>query len=154
MDLTPVSRAELQGRRAAKIEADRQHFIKQTIEIIYKYALHAADTRETSSYKYLISSQRLPKIIKHGINGMPSIKAGIRDDKQATMLFDNSNEIVEELRKLFPDCTVKYTTQIQDTLGNLYEDSTLTEDNIRYLRINMKNCQEVILIDWSDQIPS
>jgi len=144
MDLIPVCRTAMQARRAAKIEADRQHFIKQTIETIYKYALLAADTQDTTSYKFLVSSARVRA------PGKPVGSVGPAD-KHATMLFDNAKDITEQLRFLFPDCTVKYMSQIQDRAGAWHEESTMAETLKPFLTMN---CQDVIMIDWSDQIPS
>jgi hypothetical protein len=126
----------MQGRRAAKIEADRQYFVKKTIDHIYKSALQAADTQDTTSYKYLVSSARVRA---------PGKPVG-PVDYHATMLFDNSNEIIEELRKLFPECTVKYMRQICDSRGAWHEESTMTEALKPFLTMN---CQDVIQIDWA-----
>lgn len=125
--MNPVSRSDMQARRAAKIESDRQQFVKQTIETIYKTALHAAET--TTSYTYLVNYSRIAKI----------------PDTRATMLFDNSTEIIEQLRILFPDCTVKYTTKIKDNDGVWQEESAITEAITTFIR----NYQDAIIIDWS-----
>jgi hypothetical protein len=132
MDLIPVSRISMQGRRAARIEADRQYFVKKTIEDIYKSALQAAE-RETTTYKYSTGLVRKGSTSQH-------------NDYHATMLFDNSNEIIEELRKLFPECTVKYIFRIQDSAGIWHEVSTMTE---ALKLITTYYREDIILIDWA-----
>jgi len=150
MDLIPVSRVELQGRRAAKIEADRQHFIKTTVRSIYNEALRTADTQETTSYKYLVSTRRRPLHSAKTLAGQAVINA-LPKDTYTSMLFDNATEIIEELRQLFPGCTVKSHFMIQDTKGIWHEESTITEALNPFMTMN---CQDVILIDWSVQTPS
>jgi hypothetical protein len=147
MDLIPVSRIAMQARRAAKIEADRQHFVKQTIETIYKAALNEADgstmykaagDTETTSYKYIVSCA--PRIFQKTLAGLNQL------DVHGTMIFNNYVEIIEKLRILFPDCYVTYMSQIQDSKGIWHEVSSVTEALMPFIT---RNARDVILIDWA-----
>jgi hypothetical protein len=114
MELIPVFRKDLLARRPAKIEADRQYLVKQTIEIIYTHTLATADNRDTKSYKYPVGESYSTSKAPHAFN------------PHATMVIKNLTEIIDELRKLFPDCTVQFEKHTE-----------------------VFNTQDYIVIDWS-----
>jgi hypothetical protein len=83
------------------------------VQFIYKYTLAAADNSNAMLYKYPVGESYSP----NNTNAY---------NTHATMLIKNLTEIIDELRKLFPDCSVQFVK---------YKD--------------IVSVQDFIVIDWS-----
>ena len=119
LDLKPQTRSLMQARRSIKVNSERREFIETIVSQIYTCAVQAADNQDKKNYTYLCNNDNLNQYI---------------------------TQIITELRRLFPDCTVKYTKQIQDIKGTFHDESTL-HDSIRPFLTMIT--QETISIDWA-----
>jgi len=124
--LTPISREKMCQMNAEEIEKQRQQMIQNIVSNIYYDAIRHAKTSTETSYKYLAT--RLPQVY-HQFNG------------------NDMNDIIENLKQLFPDSSVSQATFVRGADGKQYDISTLDEKLLPF--INKQNGQMHIVIDWS-----
>jgi hypothetical protein len=125
----PISRDSMRLRRTQTLEAQRKQQIKNTAEMIYRNAVHAAENTEDSKYVYQL----------------PVINRG-QDDKSE---FHRANmvEILDEVRSLFPDCSVEHTRMATAHDGKTYDVSKIDEKLKPF--IMQHRIVECIVVDWS-----
>ena len=126
MSLTPISRDSMRIRRAQTLEAQRKQQIQQTVKNIYNSALQLAATTEDS--KCLYELQHVPF-------GQPNF------------LKTNMSEILDEVRSLFPGCSVEHTKMATAQDGKTYDVSKIDEKLTPF--IMQHRIVECIVVDWS-----
>jgi hypothetical protein len=119
MSLTPISKQELHSLKAKKDDETRRNAIQAIITRLYETVKRLAETTGRTSYR-----DPLPHIRDPASPGSEHILTG---NQLYRVHFD---EIVTELKQLFPDCRVEYGS-------NTYGLSIPVD------------VQEYLLIDWS-----
>ena len=119
MPLIPISKQELGTLKAKKDDEVRRNAIQAIITRIYETVKRLAETTGRTSYRDPLLSSRDPVMI-----GSEPITIG---NNVYRLHFE---EIVTELKHLFPDCKVEYGSNTQG------------------LSIPV-NVEEYLLIDWS-----
>ena len=129
MSLTPISRDSMLLRRAQKLEEQRKQQIKNTVRTIYHNAVSAADNTEDSKYLY----------------HLPEINRG--QHKESEFHRANMTEILDEVRSLFPGCSVEHTRMATAHDGKTYDISKIDEKLKPF--IMQHRIVECIAVDWS-----
>jgi hypothetical protein len=164
LDLPIISREYLQKRKSEKDEEKRINKIIECIKRIYKDVITFAETNTSSKYDYRIpinnNSQTINKI-KHDLT-MYNYPYGKPNTVPYTIPVDefyttNKIEIIAGLKKLFPECDIKYTV-IAKKYSNYYDlqiphNPSILYDNQYYKvqfqpNININIIEECIVIDW------
>ena len=119
MPLTPMSKQELHSLKAKKDDETRRNAIQAIITRLYETVKRLAETTGRTSYRDPLPQLRDP------IN--PGSEHILTGNQLYRLYFD---EIVTELKQLFPDCRVEYGS------------------NTHGLSIPV-DVEEYLLIDWS-----
>lgn len=128
MPLTPISRDSMLIRRAQTLETHRKQQIQQTVTTIYHNAVSVAGNTEDSKYFY-----ELPEIhIQYG-----------KSDFHRT----NMAEILDEVRTLFPGCSVEHIIMATGRDGKKFDVSKIDEKLKPF--IMQQRIVECIVVDWS-----
>ena len=130
MSLTPISRDSMRIRRAERLEEQRKQQIQQTVKNIYITALRLADNTEDSKCFYEFPA-------KHVQVGQP----------QPDFLKTNMAEILDEVRTLFPGCSVEHTRMATARDGKKYDVTKIDEKLTPF--IMQHSIVECIVVDWS-----
>ena len=128
MSLTPISSDSMRNRRAQRLEEQRKQQIQQTVKNIYHRALQLADSTEDSKCLYDLSNHAQ-------VVGQPNF------------LNTNMAEILDEVRTLFPGCSVEHTRMAFARDGNTYDVSKIDEKLTPL--IMQHRIVECIVVDWS-----
>ena len=129
MSLTPISRDSMLLRRAQKLTEQRKHLIQHTVKMIYHQTVSAADNTEDSKYFY-----ELPVLYHNQDDESESHRALMA-------------EILDEVRILFPGCSVEHTRMAKAHDGKKYDVSKIDEKLKPFM---MKHrIVDYIVVDWS-----
>jgi hypothetical protein len=144
MSFTPVSRETLRGLKAKKDE--------ETRILLEKQRLAQVDSRVKEIYRETICYAGMNTDTRY-IYGLPPIQMSRRNDfclpvPQPEFHRDNMEDILSELRVLFPDCSVKYTKVARGEDGKFYDISSMDEKIIAVF-IDKRHNEECIIIDWT-----
>ena len=134
MSLTPILREKLRGLKAEEEEKNRLEQISKCVNDLYRSAVHTAKKSRDTMYSY--SLPRFSTDKKTGI-AIP----------EPEFHRDNMNDILSNLRTLFPDCSVTYTQFARGQDGNMYDISKMDEKVLAF--IDKRHNQDCIVIDWS-----
>lgn len=124
--MEPVTRVRLLRRKAEKDEEKQRKQVAEVVKVIYTSALTHAETN-TNCTSFTFELQR----VGHYQNFTPQ----------------NIEEIVEKLRELFPDSSLKYTKCIRDKFGKSVDITNIDPKLVDIL--GGKQPHECIVIDWS-----
>lgn len=129
----PMLRESMRGLRAKAEEENRLGQIDRIVGLIYSNAVYMATT--TASTTFQCSPQQIANTIQHG--GMP-------------LAFDtrDKEEILEGVRKVFPDCSVNYKRLIQTGKDGKFIDISMVDSEVLLL-INSGTPRDCIVIDWT-----
>jgi len=129
MTLKPISRDSMLIRRAQTIEQQRKDQIKGTVATIYHNAVRVAENTENSKYLY-----QLPETHR---------------SQHAESEFHRANmtELLNEVRSLFPGCSVEHTIMVTAQDGQTYDVSKIDEKLKPF--IMQQRRMECIVVDWS-----
>lgn len=128
MSLNPISRDEMRQRKAVKDETLRAQQVLRFVQQIYNSATQYADTTSATVYRFDAN------LIQH----QPIIMA-------------NMDEIIQNLRTLFPGCNVEYkiVTTVTGNDGKQYDLSTLDEKLKPFINMRSQQTTNSIIIDWT-----
>ena len=125
MSLTPISRDEMRQRKAVKDEAIRVQHVSSFVKEIYISATQYADA------------------------GCTVYRSAPFDER---IIMSNMDEIIQNLRTLFPACNVEYKSVFLVTLGGeekQYDLSTLDEKAKPFINMHSQKTANSIVIDWT-----
>ena len=128
MSLTPISRDEMRQRKAVKDEAIRVQHVSSFVKQIYNSATQIADSTADTVYRF---------------DATPLL--------QQPILMANMDEIIQNLRNLFPGCVVGYKsiTLVRGNDGKQYDLSTLDEKLKPFMNMRSQQTTNSIVIDWT-----
>jgi hypothetical protein len=128
MSLNPVSRDEMRQRKAARDEALRVQQISQLVRQIYNNATQIADSSTETVYRF-----------------------DARHVQYQPIIMSNMDEIIQNLRNLFPGCVVEYksVTFVTGNDGKHYDLSTLDEKLKPFINMRSQQTTNSIIIDWT-----
>lgn len=121
----PFSRNDLQQLKAKTDEENRLKQISIIVNQIYSTVINQARTQTITSYNYQIP-QHTPNQIFYE---------------------NNKDDIISNLKTLFPDCSIDYKMLSRGNDGKMY-DITNIDEKMRPF-INRQHDQVHIVIDWS-----
>ena len=121
MSLQPMMRSKLSGLKAERDEEMRCQQIQRIIHIIYNSVINLASTSTNTSYK--------------------------KELELTPFIITNMQDILSELRVIFPDCLVKNTLCARGNDGQIYDISKIDEKMLAF--INKQQSAEYIVVDWS-----
>ena len=129
MSNTPISRESMRGLKAKIQEEARIARINSIVDYIYRDAVRIATQIDESSCLYNLSEHGTP----------------------LDFYRENMEEIIKDLKSLFPDCVVEYKTLKTVTArnGKKYDISKIDKDNISDIRGRSTEIGEYIVVDWS-----
>jgi len=137
MSGVPISRETLRGLKAEEDEKYRLERISNCVKDLYRCAVGQAKSSTDTVYTYTLPP--FPVDRRTGI-AVP----------QPEFHRDNMVDILSELRGLFPDCSVKFTTLIMgEDRKKMYDISTMDEKVLAFIDINKQQKYESIIIDWT-----
>lgn len=131
--LTPYSRNALRGLKAQVDEENRLLRIGRIIGNIHSSAVNQARTTQNTMYKYLV----------------PEPGHLYPPNDEGVFYKENIGDILECLKELFPDCSVKFTT-ITMAMGNdrkMHDVSDMGEKALAF--VNNVQKTSYIIIDWA-----
>lgn len=129
MSLNPISRDEMRQRKAVKDEANRVLQVSTFVKHIYNGASSFADTSSETIYRF--DAQHL--------------------QQHQPIIMANMEEIIQNLRNLFPGCLVEYKS-VTFVMGNdrkQYDLSTLDEKLRPFINMQSQQTTNSIVIDWT-----
>jgi len=115
-----MCREVMQGLKAQNEKEEFNYHIQFYVTTIYDSAIHLAKKSPHTKYYYAINNR---------------------------FVVNNINTILQELNTLFPDCLIKHAIMASDIYGNLYDVSTLTDEELKNVDYALNN--SYIIIDWS-----
>jgi hypothetical protein len=131
----PFSRNDLQQLKAKKDEQIRISRIDQVVNQIYSNVINLAGTHTIVS-------------TGHGQNQNYESKYNYQISfPDPKFCENNKDDIINSLKKLFPDCSIDYKMLSRGTDGKMY-DITNIDEKMRPF-INRQHDQAHIVIDWS-----
>jgi len=160
LDLPIISREHLQKRKSEKVEEKRINKIIECIKRIYNEVITFVETNTSSKYDYRIpinnNSQTLVNIRRDlNIYNMYNKKSESYTIPIDEFYTTNKIEIIAGLKKLFPECDIKYT-MIAKKYCNYYDlqipHSVLCDIQCYKVQlqsnIDINIIEECIVIDW------
>lgn len=143
----PYTRDTMRGLRNEIDEKFRMANVNRIVNEIYAAALNAAKTTTESSYHHLI-----PKASIYPIPGTGPLRTAtltVRDPRKDVEAFYISNmyDILEGLKRLFPDCTVEYKMLTRGQDGKMYDIASLDEKVLPFLK--RQSDQAYVVVDWT-----
>jgi hypothetical protein len=137
MDLSPFPRCALKQMKAVEDEKKRQEYVRKFVKITYNEVLRVA--RSSTMNKYTVHLQIAG-------TAMPTSEHTLHPN-DVKIVLENQDEILEQLRELFPDCAVGIKTLSRGANGQYYDASTLDESALRF--IDKRYDQTHLVVDWS-----
>jgi len=126
MSLTPYSAEALRELRATSIYENRLKRVNEYVTTIYTHVVRRAKETEDTSFKYQFHLNQLDSFDSFDIY---------------------MGDIVNRLKEVFPDCSVKHITMSMGFDGKMHNITEIDEKALPF--INRKSCQEYIVVDWS-----
>jgi len=117
----PISREQMQGLKVKSEIEEYNEYLQAYIKFIYDRAVHVA--KKSSNTKYIYE---------------------IKDNKA---IIDHIDEVIIGLKYLFPRCMIKHCLMASNKHGQLFDITTLTDDDLKNVEYAVDN--SYIVIDWS-----
>ncbi len=119
----PFSRNDLQQLKSKTDEQNRLNQINQIVNHIYSTVINQARTQTITSYNYQIQQH------------------------YSTFCQINKDDIINNLKTLFTDCSIDYKILSRGNDGKMYDITNIDEKMKPF--INRQHDQAHIVIDWS-----
>lgn len=160
MSLTPVSRESMRAYRAKnleeariKLEETHKKRINNIVTEIYNGAINTANKTDDSRYLYkLPQAVNTPPLVVYG-------KLYSQSQNEVPIDFYRTNlvEIINDVKILFPDCSVEHktVTMVTGRDGKLYDISKIDENIVPGITrpipciTRAATSMEYIVVDWS-----
>ena len=134
MSLPPLSRNTLRILKAQTDEEMRLEQIKKCVSDIYQAIRSQAKFTTDTSYKYTVPPFPISKITRLPL---PEFHR------------DNMNDILRELKILFPDCTVEFTMLMRGNDDKYYPIPKMDDNILKFINTAQTQTIDCILVDWS-----
>ena len=117
----PMSREVMQGLKVRNDNEEYAEYIKAYVKNIYDRAVYVA--KKSTNTKYIYE---------------------IKDNKA---VIDHIDEVLISLKYLFPRCAIKHCLMASNKKGQLFNITTLTDEELKNVDHALDN--SYIVIDWS-----
>ena len=141
--MKPMTRSELQVMAKEIEEAEKIRTIKAIVETVYGYVVGVASNRN----QHGSNRSTVPTVSRYRISDIQSrMDLQLDRDNRETFLKQNMEEILEKVRKLFPDCdvSVKMLAAEQKRDG-----STEYKEVSPFSQYPAHSIDSYIVVDWT-----
>jgi hypothetical protein len=133
--------------KAVADEEKRQENVRKIVKLIYNHVVSAAKSSIVTSYTVQLQITDPRAAVKKVISAMPASEHTTLHPFDMSLIFENRDEVIQQLRSLFPDCDVGIKTLSRGANGQYYDASTLDESALRF--IDKRYDQTHLVVDWS-----
>lgn len=159
--MEPINNKTLKNLKKETDEENRINIVNKCINNIYVKLIEFAKIDDRTVFNYNINGNIprprsvLPNVQKENIKYEPKKqkpedyepKLCYATPEDAYYIKNNINDVIDGLKKLFPECSIEYKALSRGTDGRMYDIKDIDQKMMPF--INQQFNQECIVIDWS-----